>query len=99
MGDFYPRKVDASTAWSPIAHHKAELEGGVADAVRLHLKDFEEMHRLGDCFEFARLLLRRLNLVMEELFGEEEMATDFTPNMHRDEGFEDRIWANYHMPF
>lgn len=93
MGGFYPRKVDASSAWSPIAHHKAELEGGVADAVRRHLKDFEEMHRQGDCFEFARLLIRGLNLIVEELFGEEDMAPDLviTPNMHRDEGFEDRI--------
>lgn len=59
------------------------------------------MHRQGDCFEFARLLLHRLNLVMEELFGEEDMATDLfiTSNIHWDEGFKDRIWANYHMPF
>ncbi|KAI1860926.1 uncharacterized protein JN550_011081 [Neoarthrinium moseri] len=44
---------------------------------RGHLKVLTELHEQSESFEFSRLPFRRLNLIMEELFGEDEMNVDF----------------------
>lgn len=48
---------------------------------RGYLKRFTDLHSQEGCFEFARLPLRRLDLIMGELFQEDEMnpSLAFTP--------------------
>lgn len=71
---------------------------------RRRLKELASLHERdgGGCFEFSRLPLRRLNLIIEELFGDDENVPVLDPgsvSVHSDEETEEMVWASYQMSF